>query len=294
MEPASITQVRSFNRLVTERIGALNDHFLGRDRPLGECRLLWEVADEGAEVRALRQRLGLDSAYVSRLLRSLERQGLIEVGESDIDRRVRLVRLTAAGRAERNELDRLSDEFATSVLEPLAPGQRDRLTQAMAEVERLLTATLVEIDLTDPADEGGRWCIAQYVAELNERFDAGFDPAQSISASEGELRQPNGALLVARLRGAPVGCGALKFHAGEPTELKRMWVDRSVRGIGLGRRMLRELEDFARAQGTSVVRLETNASLTEALALYRASGYREVPAFNDEPYAHHWFEKQLG
>jgi ribosomal protein S18 acetylase RimI-like enzyme len=88
-----------------------------------------------------------------------------------------------------------------------------------------------------------------------------------------------------------VGCGALKFHGDEPTELKRMWVADSVRGLGIGRRLLSELESRA---GGGVVRLETNKTLTEAISLYRSAGYREVDAFNDEPYAHHWFEKQLG
>ncbi len=99
---------------------------------------------------------------------------------------------------------------------------------------------------------------------------------------------------MATLRGEPVGCGGLKFHGDEPTELKRMWVAESARGLGIGRRLLGELESRAAANGARVVRLETNRALTEATSLYRSAGYREVDAFNDEPYAHHWFEKQLG
>jgi ribosomal protein S18 acetylase RimI-like enzyme len=72
-----------------------------------------------------------------------------------------------------------------------------------------------------------------------------------------------------------------------------MWVDRSARGLGLGRRLLAELERQAAARGVGVVRLETNGALAEAIALYRSAGYCEVEAFNDEPYAHHWFEKEL-
>jgi ribosomal protein S18 acetylase RimI-like enzyme len=71
-----------------------------------------------------------------------------------------------------------------------------------------------------------------------------------------------------------------------------MWVASSVRGLGIGRRLLAELERRADDGGARVVRLETNKALTEAIALYRSSGYREVEAFNSEPYAHHWFEKQ--
>ena len=105
---------------------------------------------------------------------------------------------------------------------------------------------------------------------------------------------PAGALVIARLRDRPVGCGALKFHGGDPAELKRMWIAPEARGHGVGRRLLVELERHARDSGAAAVRLETNRALTEAIALYRRSGYAEVPAFNAETYAHHWFEKSLG
>lgn len=293
MGRSQIEVVRSFNRLVTERVGALNDQFLGRDRPIGESRLLWEIGPDTVEVRELRRRLALDSAYVSRMLRSLENQGLVVVEESCKDRRVRCVKLTDAGRAERVELDRLSDEFASSVLAPLSDSQKDRLTSAMTEVEQLLTASMVRIEAEDPTTEAANWCIQQYFAELNERFDAGFDPDLSISAEAHELTPPAGVLLIAWLRHDPVGCGVVKFHGAAPAELKRMWVAPTARGLGLGRRLLQELEICAWRGGASTVHLETNRTLTEAISLYRGSGYIEVPAFNDEPYAHHWFEKQL-
>jgi DNA-binding MarR family transcriptional regulator/GNAT superfamily N-acetyltransferase len=293
MESQSIRTIRSFNRTVTERLGALSDRFLGRDRPLGEARLLWEIGTVGVEIRALRGRLGLDSGYVSRMLRSLQREGLVSVEVSPADRRVRLVRLTEAGLGERAELDRRSDDLASSFLAPLSEGQRERLVAAMAEVEHLLTASMVTLAVEDPSTPAARWCFQQYFAELNARFEAGFDPSLSISADANELTLPAGLLLIARLRQQPVGCGALKFHQGAPAELKRMWVAPSVRGLGLGRRILRELEGQARARGAAVVRLETNRTLAEAIALYRRNGYGEVPAFNDEPYAHHWFEKRL-
>jgi DNA-binding MarR family transcriptional regulator/GNAT superfamily N-acetyltransferase len=287
-----VARVRSFNRVVTERVGALNESYLARDRSLGEARLLWEIGADGRDVRDLRARLGLDSGYLSRLLRSLE-AGLVRVGPRADDRRVRRATLTRAGRAERALLDRRSDELARSFLEPLDEAKRHRLVEAMGEVERLLTAALVEVRVTDPEDPDAQHCLHEYVTELGRRFDAGFDPALSISAAAAELRPPAGAFLVATLRGEPVGCGALKFHGRRPAELKRMWVASPARGLGLGRRLLRELEAYAAAQGVRVLRLETNRSLTEAIALYRSAGYVEVDRFNDEPYAHHWFEKRL-
>ncbi|HLV97100.1 MAG TPA: helix-turn-helix domain-containing GNAT family N-acetyltransferase [Ktedonobacterales bacterium] len=293
MEQPLVEQVRSFNRTMTERVGALHDHFLGRAHPLGEARLLWEIGAEGASVRELRRRLGLDSGYASRLLRSLEGQGLLVVEPSKDDGRVRQVRLTRAGQRERTELDQRADAFAHTLLEPLSEGQRVKLAAAMAEVERLLIASMVQIAVADPTSQEARWCIEQYFVELNRRFDAGFDPTRGIQAHPHELQLPHGLLLVARLREEPVGCGALKLHEHAPGEIKRMWVAPQARGLGLGRRLLQELERHAREAGVTVLHLETNHTLAEAIALYRHSGYQEVEAFNDEPYAHHWFEKRL-
>jgi DNA-binding MarR family transcriptional regulator/GNAT superfamily N-acetyltransferase len=292
--------VRSFNRAVTQRIGALSEEYLARSRPLGASRVLWEIGDAGADVRTIRARLDLDSGYLSRLLRRLEDERLIRVQPGRDDHRVRAVRLTDSGRAERaerDELDRRSDELARSLLAPLTGRQRARLVGAMATVEQLLTAGLVEIGVADPASGAAQFCLQSYFAELDSRFDTGFDPDASISAAAPELVAPAGLLLLARIRGEPVGCGALKFHGTGPADLKRMWVAASARGlgvgVGVGRRILAALERHARQRGTTVLRLETNQSLTEAIGLYRSAGYAEVPAFNDEPYAHHWFEKRL-
>ena len=293
MDAAAVAHVRRFNRAVTQRLGVLQETYLSRARPIGQARLLWEIGPDGADVRDLRARLGLDSGYLSRLLRALEAEGLVVLEPGTPDRRVRTARLTGAGRAERGELDRRSDELAAGLLAPLDSGQRERLTAAMAEVERLLTASTVTVAQTDPRRPEAREALAAYAAELDERFDAGFDPARSIPAEAADLTPPAGLLLVATLHGAPVGCGALKFHDDAPAELKRMWVARSARGLGLGRRLLAELEARAREHGVRVLHLETNRALPEAIGLYRSAGYREVPAFNDEAYAHHWFEKVL-
>ena len=293
MDMPPVEQVRSFNRTMTERVGVLTDHFLGRSHPLGEARLLWEIGAEGASIRELRRRLSLDSAYVSRLLRSLEKQGLLVVRTSEHDGRVRLVQLTEAGLRERAELDHRADAFAHSLLEPLSESQRAKLGAAMAQVERLLIASMVQITVADPSSQDARWCIEQYFTELGQRFETGFDPTLGISAHAHELVPPAGLLLVARLREEPVGCGALKLHENTVGELKRMWVAPRARGLGLGRRLLLALEHEARQAGMTILHLETNRTLIEAIELYRHSGYQEVEAFNDEPYAHHWFEKRL-
>jgi DNA-binding MarR family transcriptional regulator len=293
MDRQLVEQVRTFNRTITERIGVLNDHFLGRNHPLGEARLLWEIGEQGREVRELRHRLGLDSAYVSRLLRSLEGQRLVSVRTSRVDGRVRIARLTRAGLRERAELDRRADAFAQSLLESLTEAQRVKLANAMGQVERLLIASQVIIAPADPTISEVQWCFEQYFAELGRRFKTGFDPSLSIPAEAHELTPPAGVVFLARLREEPVGCGALKLHANAPGEIKRMWVAPRARGLGLGHRLLEALEQHAKAAGVTTLHLETNRTLVEAIQLYRTCGFREVKAFNDEPYAHHWFEKRI-
>jgi ribosomal protein S18 acetylase RimI-like enzyme len=293
MDEAMVAHVRRFNRIVTQRVGALNDRFLARDRSLGEARLLWEIGAAGRDVRSLRAQLGLDSGYLSRLLRSLESARLVTVGHKDSDKRVRTATLTRKGMAERAVLERRADELATSLLAPLGTTQRVRLVAAMADVERLLTASMIEVAPIDPSHPSARHCLHEYFTELDRRFDTGFDPALSIPADDEQMRLPAGLFLVANLHAQPIGSGALKFHDDAPAELKRMWVDESVRGLGVGRRLLSELESHAAKHGVRTLRLETNKTLVEAINLYRSAGYTEVAAFNDEPYADHWFEKQL-
>src|SRR5580700_9194963 len=120
MERALIEQVRRFNRTVTQRIGALEDAFLARGRPLGQDRLLWQIGPDGADVRNLQERLGLDSGYVSRMLQALAAEELVTVRPSPADARVRTARLTAAGLAERELLNCRSDDAALAILAPLS------------------------------------------------------------------------------------------------------------------------------------------------------------------------------
>jgi DNA-binding MarR family transcriptional regulator/predicted GNAT family N-acyltransferase len=292
MEKELIAPVRSFNRTVTQRIGALYDEYLSRDRPLGASRVLWEI-NAGIDVRSIRERLDLDAGYLSRLLRQLESENLVRVRPAPYDHRVRFVELTKLGRGERAELDRRSDELAWSMLEPLNDEQREHLIEAMATVEKLLTEALVDIRVEDPESRAALYCMNAYYAELDTRFEAGFHPELSLTVGGDDLREPSGLLLVAFLRNEPVGCGAIVFASETLATLKRMWVAQEARGLGIGRRILAELENRARSRGTKSLRLDTNRRLEEAINLYQTSGFHEVGAFNTEQYAHHWFEKPL-
>jgi DNA-binding MarR family transcriptional regulator/GNAT superfamily N-acetyltransferase len=291
---AQIATLRRFNRTVTQRVGALSDHFLSLDRPLAVARLLWEIGAEGGEVVMLRARLGVDAGQMSRMLRALEADGLVTVTPSDVDGRIRVARLTEKGLAERALLDERSDALAASILEPLAPDQRAELVAAMRTVERLVTASLVEIRPVDPESPDAQRCLRAYVAELNRRApDRGFDPRRGATAEPHEVRPPNGAFVVVYLRGEAVGCGAVKHHPGAVTDIKRMWLAESARGLGLGRRLLEHLEGLAREHGSAEAHMETSDVLPEAIALYRSAGYAEVAPFNDEPFADRWFAKPL-
>lgn len=292
MDEGQIRQVRNFNRAVTRRIGVLTDDYLGRGRPLAESRLLFEIGAQGAEIRDLRARLALDSGYLSRLLRALEAQGLAKSQPAPGDARVRRVTLTRKGLREVETLDRHSQAFATSLLAPLGAAQRQRMIAAMAEVERWMRASAVAIEPDDPGSDDARACIAAYLRELDVRFETGFDASLGPSADPGELVPPSGLLLLARLDGSAVGCGALKVAGRGVGEIKRMWVAPSARGLGIAQRLLDALEGHAAAMGLRTLRLDTNRALTEARALYARNGYREIPRYNDNPYAHHWFEKR--
>ena len=294
MDDTATRQVRSFNRSVTQRIGALQDEYLARGRPLGASRVLWEIGDDGSDLRVLRARLDLDSGYLSRLLRSLEQDGLVAVEPGAPDKRVRTVRLTDAGRAERELLDRRSDELAASLLVPLSdaparPARRgDGRRRAAAHRgpgrgrRRGPRAARRRGSASSPTSPSS-----------TRRFDAGFDPSRSISADAAELTEPAGLLLVARLRGEPIGCGALKLHgASRPRS--------SACGCADGARPRRRPAHPARARAARAASAASascawrpTARCARRAASTARPGYVEVEAFNDEPYAHHWFEKRL-
>jgi DNA-binding MarR family transcriptional regulator/GNAT superfamily N-acetyltransferase len=293
LDPSALDQVRRFNRAVTRRIGALADDYLGRGRPLAGSRLLFEIGREGADVGTLRARLALDSGYLSRLLRALEAEGLVQTRPCEGDARTRRATLTRAGRREFAALDRRSSALASSVLRPLGSAQRARLLGAMSEVERLLRASEVDVRAAYAASAPALSCIRIYLEELDARFESGFDARRGPSAEAGELAPPDGAFFLARLDGEAIGCAGLKRLSRTVGEVKRMWVAPSARGLGVGQRLLESIQDAARAMGLRRLRLDTHRSLLEARALYLRNGFREIAPYNDNPYAHHWFEKRL-
>ncbi|MEZ5407668.1 MAG: GNAT family N-acetyltransferase [Acidimicrobiales bacterium] len=293
------TVLRRFNRAYTQRVGVLESSFLQSGRPLGEARLLYEIGNgpsggpEGEGVVDLRRRLGLDSGYLSRLLRALEADGLVTVGADATDGRRRRVELTAEGWAAWGDLERRSEVLARRLVGALDPGRREALAEALATAERLVRVATVTVEHLDPAEPDAGAALAAYFAELDRRFEGGFDPGEALRADAPGFRPPAGRFLVARNDDEVVGCGALQPVDQRTAEIKRMWVAPGWRGAGIGARLLASLEHEAADTGYTQVVLDTNAVLTEAIALYERSGYRAAERYNGNPYAQRWFTKPL-
>ncbi len=288
------TVLRRFNRAWAQRVGALDESFLGTGRALGESRLLFEIGPSGAGVQELRTRLGLDSGYLSRLLRNLESDGLVTVAADRADGRRRTARLTAPGRAARDDLESRSEDLARALVGPLGPRQRARLGESLRSAELLLRAATIDFVTIDPGAPEALAAVGSYFAELDERFPGGFDPGDAATSDQPAYHPPSGAFVVATSDGDPVACGGIQRLGEQLAEIKRMWVSTAWRGAGLGSRMLAHLESQARGLGYVRVRLDTNGTLTEAIAMYVAAGYDPIERYNDNPYAQCWFEKDLG
>jgi len=288
------TVLRRFNRTYTQRIGALDESFLGTGRPLGPSRLLFEIGSgdgAGATVRELRDRLGLDSGYLSRLLRALETDDLVVVRPDPDDRRRRRVILSRRGRTAWRRLDDRSEELAERLVAPLSQRQRERLTEALATADRLVRAATVRLDETAPTDPRAVAAMAAYFGEIGDRF--GFQPGDAWQHDAASMAAPDGFFVVATSDGELVACGGVQRLPDGAAEVKRMWVHDDWRGAGLGARLLRHLEDRARARGHAVVRLDTNDTLVEAIAMYERARYRPIERYNDNEWARCWFEKDL-
>ncbi|MGW3725913.1 GNAT family N-acetyltransferase [Streptomyces sp. NPDC000851] len=290
-----VAAFRRFNRCFTRRIGVLNDHYLGQDRPLGEARLLFEIATaggpDGISLRELRTRLGLDAGYLSRMTKRLQGRGMVVLSAHPEDNRLRMARLTPAGHVEVKEQNRRADALATGVLEGLAPDLRAQLTEAMTTAARLLRLAAITVKPVDAHTPDARTCLDAYADDLDARFPEGFDRSDLVAPEK--VSGEAGAFFVAYEEDRPVGCGALRRLTPGVGEIKHVWVHPDARRLGLARRILQTLEAEALRRSWTVVRLDTHATLSEAQTMYRACGYTEIPAYGEHVYASHWFEKRL-
>jgi GNAT superfamily N-acetyltransferase len=153
------------------------------------------------------------------------------------------------------------------------------------------------LEIRAEAAGGPLWreLVGRYYEELAARFPAGAAAFElsNVDAPHADFAPPGGTFLVARRAGAPVGCGALRRLDGRVAEIRRMWVDPAARRSGVARAVLAALEDAAVELGYRTIRLDTADYLRESVPLYESSGYARIAAYNDNPYAAHWFEKRL-
>ena len=286
-----VSRVRRFNRAVTSAVGALDTSFLGRGRPLGAARVLNAIGHGRPDVAEIRDYLGLDSGLMSRLLRSLEDEGVIETMAHEGDARRRVASLTRAGKREFSAYEALSNTQAEGFL--ARHSQREALLAAMDLIASALTRERIALDEMDPRSDAARYCLGEYYAELGRRLKQGFDVSLSRDPDAKDMRRPRGSFIVAMSDTLPIGCVGLKGTDHGYAEIKRLWVAPSARGLGLGRRLMDATERAARDLGIKLLRLDTNSALPEAGRLYRSTGWREIPRFNDDPYPDLFFEKRI-
>jgi DNA-binding MarR family transcriptional regulator/predicted GNAT family acetyltransferase len=287
-----IARLRRFNRAVTREVGALDTSFLGRGRPLGAARVLQLVQPEGTDVGVIRDRLDLDSGLMSRFLRSLEREGLIETATDPGDRRRRIARLTPTGVAEMAAYEAIGHDRAARLI-ARAGSRVDEVIAAMDLIATVLNRDHLDVRPADPDAPEALACQRAYFDEILARVAAArpeYFPLPDPGADS--YRPPQGRFLVAWSDDLPIGCVGLRALDDRTAEVKRLWVHASARGQGLSRRLMARVEAEARSMGYQRLRLDTNSALTEAIALYRATGWSDIAPYTTPP-ADVWMEKPL-
>ena len=273
-----VDAVRRFNRFYTRRVGALRGGFLGSPYPLPEARLLYELGRRGpCTATAIGRELELDAGYLSRLVQSLKRRGVLQARRAQDDARASLLSLTPRGRKAFSQLDARSREEVSAMLGALPETDQARLVGAMRTVESLLSSEQGEVVLRAhrPGDMGwvvqahGELYFEEYgwderfealVAGIVEKFVANFKPGRSRC-------------WIAEMDGQRVGSVFVVQRSKSVAKLRLLIVEPRARGRGLGRRLVEESIAFARAQGYRRLVLWTQSNLAAARAIYQACGF---------------------
>lgn len=275
-----VEAVRSFNRFYTNVVGLLREGMVGTDLPLSEARVLFDLAQrDRTEVSALREALALDAGYLSRLIRRLEEAGLLTRATSDRDARRQVLALTAKGRRRYELLDSRSADEVRALIEPLAPADRRRLTEAMGTIRDLLDPAdrprAVLLRDPEPGDYG--WIVQSHaetywreygfdvrfealIAAIVAEFATGHDPARERC-------------WIAEVDGEPAGSIFCIRSSERVAQLRLLFVDPRARGLGIGTRLVDECVRFARANGYRSVTLWTQDVLRDARRIYDRAGF---------------------
>jgi DNA-binding MarR family transcriptional regulator/GNAT superfamily N-acetyltransferase len=278
-----VAGMRQFNRFYTRQIGLLRQGLLETPYSLSEARVLYEIAQGETTAAALAQGLGLDPAFLSRLLRRLVSRGLVARTPSATDRREAILALTEEGRAEFAMLDRRSQQHTAAQLGPLGEPQQCRLVAAMRAIEELLGDHAapwggVVIRPFRGGDLG--WVLARHGRFYAEEygFDRTFERlvAQIVAEFLARFDREREACWIAEVDGEPVG-SVMLVNAGDGiAKLRLLLVEPRARGHGIGRRLVEESVRFAREAGYRGITLWTQSILVEARAIYQRRGFVKV------------------
>ena len=289
----AVAQVRCFNRFYTRLVGALDEGHLHSSFSLAETRVLYELAHADRRTATeLGRDLRLDPGYLSRMLRGFERRGLVERVRSASDGRRSHLQLTRKGRSTFDDLDARASEAVAQLLEPLADGQRRQLLTSIRTIESLLGATSPPPQAPfvlrphRPGDMG--WVVHRqavlYGQEYgwDERYEALISRIVADFIERFDPRRER--CWIAEREGEIVGSVFLIKHPERDgvAQLRMLYVERSARGLGIGRRLVEECTQFARQTGYKTITLWTNSVLTSARKIYEAEGYQLV---HEEPHS---------
>jgi DNA-binding MarR family transcriptional regulator/GNAT superfamily N-acetyltransferase len=281
------TAVRRFNRFYTRQIGVLRKTFLDSPYSLGEARVLYEIASRRAPTASdIARVLDLDAGYLSRLLRTFERRGLIRRTASARDARQSHLSLTPRGRRAYAPLERRSQRDAAAMLARLAPGDRPRLIAAMQTIQGLLdkespappqrSANRYVLRAPVPGDFG--WIVRRH-AEIYAQEYGWTEPfeglcAQIVADFANDYDKKRERCWIAEMDGEPVGCVFLVKDSDKVARVRLLLVDPKARGLGLGARLVDECVRFARRAGYKKVTLWTHSVLSAARHVYQKAGFR--------------------
>ena len=285
MAPADrVAAIRRFNRFYTRRIGLLNDALLGSEFSLAEMRVLWELAhDEHATASWLREQLGMDAAYLSRILRSFRERGLLRTAPADHDARIRRLQLTEKGRRAFAPLDRRSGEEVRATIAALSGGNQDRLVHAMRAIESLLEdkrgdSGAFAVREPRPGDFG--WVIHRHGAIYAQEYgwNTGVEAltAEIVAKYLRDYKPEREHCWIAERDGEILGCVFLVERSASVAQLRLLLVEPSARGMGIGSELVAQCMRFAQAAGYRKITLWTNSILHSARHIYERAGFKLV------------------
>ena len=279
-----VEAVRAFNRFYTRRIGVLDEALLDSGLALAQARVLWELGhDPGVTASLLRERLGLDAGYVSRILRGFGARGWVAAAPVAHDARRRRLSLTAKGRRALEPLERRTREQVGAMLGAVTPGARERLLEAMRTVQAVLEPPRAETRpyvLREPRPGDFGWIVERHGAVYAREYgwDATFEGLVAEVVAN-YLRRHDAArerAWIAERDGERIGCVLLVRRSARVAQLRLLLVEPSARGLGVGARLVAECVAFARAAGYERITLWTQSILVAARSIYRSQGFRRV------------------